>query len=79
MKECSEKCVQHSVECPFKECKNWIDHTEDYNCDLIAIKKNGPMTLRQVADRLGVSFVRIKQIEDNAVKKIKKGMKQLED
>jgi hypothetical protein len=79
MKECSEKCLEHSVDCPFKECNNWINHAEDHNCDLIAIKKNGPMTLRQIADRLGVSFVRIKQIEDNAVRKIKKGVKDLED
>ena len=28
------------------------------------------MTLREVADRIGVSFVRIKQIEDKALKKI---------
>lgn len=79
MKECSKKCVEHEVKCPFKECEHWLDYGEDHNCDLVSINKNGPMTLRQVADRLGVSFVRIKQIEDAAVKKIKKGLKQLED
>lgn len=78
MKECSEKCLENEIECPFKECKNWINFSEDQNCDLIAIKKNGPMTLRQIAERLGVSFVRIKQIEDNAILKIKKGVKELE-
>lgn len=77
MKECSESCVKNEVACPFKECKNWIEFQEDNNCDLVAIKKNGPMTLRQIADRLHVSFVRIKQIEDNAIKKIKKGVKEL--
>lgn len=78
MKKCSEACLKNEVACPFKECTNWIDFEGDNNCDLIAIKKNGPMTLRQIAERLHVSFVRIKQIEDNAIKKIKKGVKELD-
>jgi hypothetical protein len=78
MKDCSNKCLEYEEDCPFKECRHWVQHSEDQNCDLISIKKNGPMTLRQIADRLGVSFVRIKQIEDNAIRKIKKGMKQID-
>jgi DNA-directed RNA polymerase sigma subunit (sigma70/sigma32) len=35
-----------------------------------AIDKHGEMTLREVADRLGVSYVRIKQIQDGTLKKI---------
>tara|TARA_B100000287_G_scaffold373736_1_gene373093 strand:- start:566 stop:706 length:141 start_codon:yes stop_codon:yes gene_type:complete len=37
---------------------------------LETVDKHGALTLREVADRLGVSFVRIKQIEDKALKKI---------
>ena len=35
-----------------------------------AVEKNGSMTLREVADRMNVSFVRIKQIQDKALEKM---------
>lgn len=71
MKKCSEACVKYKVSCPAKDCRYWIDYEEDLNCTLIAVKKNGSMTLRQVSDRIGVSFVRVKQIEDKLKKKLK--------
>jgi DNA-directed RNA polymerase specialized sigma subunit len=37
---------------------------------LIAVEKHGSMTLREVSERLGISFVRVKQIQDKAVKKL---------
>ena len=70
MKKCCESCVKHRVSCPVKKCRYWIKHKEDLNCTLIAVEKNGPMTLREVADRLGMSFVRIKQIQDIAQEKL---------
>ena len=70
MMSCCNCCVSNDVECPIKKCKYWIDYKEDLNCSLIAIEKNGPMTLREIADRLKVSFVRIKQIQDKALQKI---------
>jgi DNA-directed RNA polymerase sigma subunit (sigma70/sigma32) len=38
----------------------------------VSIYDNGPMTLRQIAERLHLSFARIKQIETKALLKIKK-------
>tara|TARA_Y100000034_G_scaffold78058_1_gene93823 strand:- start:1183 stop:1425 length:243 start_codon:yes stop_codon:yes gene_type:complete len=70
MKQCVEICIKNNYKCPLKKCKHWIKYKEDLNCTLIAVEKNGPMTLREVAERLGVSFVRIKQIQDRALKKI---------
>ena len=70
MKECFDICAENGVECPFKECRHWIDYEEDLNCTLIAVEKNGEMTLREIADRMGVSFVRVKQIQDKALKKL---------
>jgi hypothetical protein len=52
----------------------WIDYEEDNNCTAIAVEKNGSMSLREIADRMGVSFVRIKQVEDKALVKLRKGM-----
>ena len=70
MKECWESCIFRSVKCSEKECKHWIDYGEDLNCTLIAVEKNGEMTLREIGDRMGVSFVRVKQIQDKALKKL---------
>ena len=72
MRECAKKCHIASEECKKKDCRLWIDYGSDLNCTLIAAKKNGPMTLREVAERIGVSFVRIKQIEEAALEKLRK-------
>ena len=77
MRGCAEYCTKTDTDCPCKECRLWIDYSEDLNCTLIAVDKNhtGELTLREVADRMGVSFVRIKQIQDQALEKIKRIMK----
>ena len=72
MKECKELCKDKGIECPIADCRHWIDFKDDLNCTLIAVDNNGRMTLREVGDRLGISFVRVKQIEDKAQKKILK-------
>jgi len=72
MRECAEECQLKKKCCKKEDCRYWIDYEDDLNCSLVAVEKNGNMTLRQVADRLHVSFVRIKQIEDKALKKLTK-------
>lgn len=71
-KACSIVCEKNEVACPFEECKYWIFSEKEYNCDLIAIRNNGPMTFREIGERLGISYVRVKQIETAAMKKITK-------
>jgi len=73
--KCLKACQELKCPCPIEECKSWIDYKEDYNCIHEAINKNGSMTLREIAMRLGVSFVRVKQIEDKALKKLSKRVK----
>jgi hypothetical protein len=70
-KTCIEACQTLDESCPNKECKFWINYEDDLNCANIAIEKNGSMTLREVAKRVGCSFVRVKQIEDESLEKIK--------
>jgi len=72
MKKCAKKCMQHNIRCPIKDCRLWIKYDDDLNCSLIAIKKNGRMTLDQVAKRLSLSIVRIKQIQDTTLQKLQK-------
>jgi len=72
------KCFEIHKECDMvcdkKDCRQWIEFEKDLNCTIIAIANNNeePMTLRQVAERIGVSFVRVKQIEDKIFEKMKK-------
>jgi hypothetical protein len=72
LRECSRTCMRHKVSCGESDCKYWIDFPDDRNCTLVAIYEHGRMTLREVAERLGISFARVKQIESQALIKIKK-------
>ena len=58
-----------------EEDRTWIDYPEDDNCIYTAIKKHGAMTLEEVAKRLGISLVRVSQIEKQALKKLAKRIK----
>ena len=69
---CSRTCVIKKVDCNNLECRHWIRYPEDHNCCLVSIYENGPMTLREIGDRLGISFARVKQIQTEALRKIKK-------
>jgi len=70
--KCTEQCKEANSACTNESCRQWIDYGEDLNCSVIAVEKNGPMTLEQVSERLGMTLVRVKQIQDNALVKIKK-------
>ena len=61
-------------DCKDKErCR--IDSPEDNNCIFTAIENHGAMTLAEVAKRLGISLVRVSQIEKQALKKLSKRIK----
>ena len=58
--------------CENKDCRLWLDYEGDLNCTLIAVDRHGPMTLREISERENLSFVRVKQIQDQALIKLKK-------
>jgi|15BtaG_2_1085339.scaffolds.fasta_scaffold00008_90 hypothetical protein len=64
---CHETCELACEGCPVQKCKFWIDYPEEFNCSKISVEKNGAMTLRETAKRLGISYVRVKQLEDEAL------------
>jgi len=72
MRICAEVCQKDNKCCNQKDCRMWIDYNEDLNCAEIAIKKNGNMTLKQVGSRLAISYVRVSQIEKEALNKLQK-------
>ena len=69
---CFEVHEKWCVECDKTECRNWIDFEEDLNCAVVCARKNeNGLSLREVAERMGVSFPRISQIEHAAFKNLK--------
>tara|TARA_B100001059_G_C17797879_1_gene564230 strand:- start:319 stop:489 length:171 start_codon:yes stop_codon:yes gene_type:complete len=50
----------------------WIDYPDEKNCTLISVNENDSMTLREIGERIGISFARVKQIEQKALSKIKR-------
>lgn len=72
MKLCAEICLKNNESCCQNECRNWINFDEDLNCVEIAVEKNGPMILHEVAKRLDISYVRVAQIEKVALSKLQK-------
>ena len=72
MKSCSKECIINKKCCNKSECRHHINYKEDLNCCLIAIAKRGNMTLSEVGERLGISYVRVKQIETVALNKLQK-------
>ena len=72
MKKCCSLCYENNFDCERRECRYWIDFSEDNNCCLLSIHKNGKMNLREIAMREGISYARVKQIQDAALIKLKK-------
>ncbi len=76
---CDEICEKYNFACDATECRNHIDYEEDLNCVLICVRKHGTLTLEEASTRLGVSYVRVKQIEEKALSKIKTNYKNCDE
>jgi len=79
MKSNRNKCFdiheKYEVPCDKQECRQWINFEKDLNCTIVCANRHGPMTLHEVAPRLGVSFVRVKQNQDVALRKLSRTLK----
>ena len=76
---CEQQCLKNRECCEASGCKFHINYEDEFNCTLITIYENGPLSLREIAKREGLSFARIKQIQDNALIKLKKRLPDGED
>jgi len=72
LSSCARTCIATKKACRVKDCKHFINYKAEYNCCLVSVYENGKMTLREVGDRIGVSFARVKQIQDTALRKLRK-------
>jgi len=68
----SDEICKH---CGGPKSRCWVDYPEDDNCVHVTVSKNGAMTLENVAKRLGISLVRVSQIEKEALRKLSKRIK----
>lgn len=76
MTQCLNECKKENKPCSDKNCKFWINFSEDLNCSMNTIQKNGNgMTLEDIGKRLNHSKSTIKLIQDKALIKIKKSNK----
>jgi len=75
--KCYEECRMKRQKCLVKDCRLWIDYSEDLNCTEIAVQKNGDMRLREIGERLNLTPSRIKQIENKAIAKVARNFKRL--
>jgi len=69
--KCAKEHYEAQLACANSQCRYWINYGKEYNCALLSIELNGSMTLQQTGERLGISAVRVKQVQDKTLKKIK--------
>jgi len=68
---CFEVHEKWALPCDQTECRNYMTYEGDLNCAIVCARKyeNG-LSLREVAERMGVSFPRVSQVEHGAFKKL---------
>ena len=69
---CAQQCLKNKECCFASNCRYHIDYEDELNCSMISIYENGALSLREIAKREGLSFARIKQIQDKALIKLQK-------
>lgn len=70
MKRCVKNCLKTNESCEQEECRYWVDSDKNLNCTFVAIRKNGPMTFRQIADIEKISHVAVRNTQERALKKL---------
>lgn len=69
--KCFEVHEKWKLPCDECSCRNWMKYEDDLNCAVVCARKHEQgLSLREVAERMGVSFPRISQIEHGAFKKL---------
>lgn len=78
--KCFEAYEKNKVLCEQNECRQWINSDKHYNCTIVVANNVPPgkkMKLEDIGDIMGLSKMRICQIEKNAESKFKKRWKNL--
>lgn len=74
--KCFDTCNATGTRCPERGCRLWMDHEEDLNCTIIAVKNNKEgMSICEISKRLNVSWATANSLEQKALKKMAKGIR----
>lgn len=72
-KTCFENCKLAQVSCKNKTCRSFVENDKTQNCILLSVSTgDSSLTLQEIGDVFGLTRMRICQIEQAALKKIKK-------
>lgn len=66
---CFELCESKENNCKNTGCRQWIQSENNKNCTILA-SRSGQMSLQDIGDILGVTRMRICQIEKKAINKL---------
>jgi hypothetical protein len=69
--KCDEYCELEEHICISKSCRYYITSEQDFNCCLISARK-GPQSLREISNKIGISYVSVHQLEEKILSKLKK-------
>ena len=75
--ECFKYNKKNDKKCKKNTCQYWIKHKESNNCIVIASQKENYWTLERIGDLIGVTRMRVCQIEKKAINKIKQKLSTL--
>ena len=67
---CFETYKKYFKKCNNKNCRYWHDLESSNNC-IINKSNNNPHTLQEIGDILGITRMRVCQIEKRIIKKLK--------
>ena len=72
--KCLDDVIAAQKKCENSKCRYYINFEKDLNCTFISIDASlsGKLKLGEIGERLKLSPARIKQIEDEAIKKVLK-------
>lgn len=70
--KCIEEVIKQASPCKNNECRYFIEYENDLNCTFIAINKHKTLTFEEISVRLNLTPARIKQLQDDALNRMKK-------
>ena len=66
---CYERNQRTDSACARRDCRYWITHRDAVNCTLVAASR-GPLTLQQIGEIIGVTRMRVCQLEKKILREI---------
>jgi len=73
---CFDAYQKYKIQCEKTDCQYYLEGIEQHQCCTIIAAKSGPMTLENIGNALCRTKMRISQIQQSTIKKMKKLIEQ---